>query len=446
MVALIALGAYLAKRARLIGRRWAKAMLLTKWKATGQKSPILWPALWVAAAMTRQSMPAIEKPEPMMSLVDFVGFAPALPIPTIKERDEREEADADNGVERDEPGGGQLFAKEDEVELLVAPDKVGVEDLVVRHDRDGEHRDEQDERNDRAPVASGEFRAARLRGRRSQRGLRFPRRADISGRRGRCRWRGACRRRRRRSRNASRNFAERANDERRGDDAGIDAEVENLEGVGAPEVVGLVERADLAGDVALEHAATEDQTKEREEKCALERHEEMAGRHGERAEQNRAAPAEQAVGEEAAQDRREINAGGVSAEDGGGEGLPVESAIKREPAEGFERDDVLDAPGQQEILDHVKDEQRLHAVERKAFPSLGEGEIPKSARMTEEIGHVIFAGERRGILGFGDGGHVGRRLTGILLPCKCCCVSGFRIAAALRIVSNSTCDPIGPAT
>ena len=36
-------------------------------------------------------------------------------------------------------------------------------------------------------------------------------------------------------------FAERSDDERRGDDARIDAEVENLEGVGAAEIVGFVE-------------------------------------------------------------------------------------------------------------------------------------------------------------------------------------------------------------
>ena len=84
-----------------------------------------------------------------------------LPIPTVKECDEREEADADDRIERDKPGRGQLFAQEDEIELLVAPDEIGVEDLIVRDDRDREHRDEEDERNDGAPVAPGEFRPAR---------------------------------------------------------------------------------------------------------------------------------------------------------------------------------------------------------------------------------------------------------------------------------------------
>ena len=177
-------------------------------------------------------------------------------------------------------------------------------------------------------------------------------------------------------------FAERADNERRGDDAGIDAEVENLEGVRAAQVLGFIERTDLAGDVALEHPATEDQAKEREEKEGFERHQEMAGRHGERAEKNRAAPAENAIGEEAAEDRREINTRGVGAEDGGGERLAIQAAI--EPAESVERGDVFDPPGEQEILDHVKDEQRLHPVIGKSFPRLGEGEIPKPARMAEE--------------------------------------------------------------
>jgi hypothetical protein len=68
---------------------------------------------------------------------------------------------------------------------------------------------------------------------------------------------------------------------------------------------------------------------------------------------------------------------------------------------------MLDAPGEQEILDHVKDKQGLHAVIREALPRLGEGEVPKPARMPEEIGFMFFTGQRRGIIGFGGGGHGG---------------------------------------
>ncbi len=129
----------------------------------------------------------------------------------------------------------------------------------------------------------------------------------------------------------------------------------------------------------------------------------MTGGHRERAQENGAASAEQAVGKEAAEDRSEIDAGSVGAEDGGGERLAIEPAI--EPAEAVEGGDVFDAPGEQEILDHVKDKQRLHPVIGKAFPSLREGEVPKPARMAQETGRVFFAGKRRGIFGFSGGGH-----------------------------------------
>src|SRR3954470_22620963 len=80
-----------------------------------------------------------------------------LSVPAIKDRDDREEADADDRIETDEPGSGEFVAHEDEVELLVAPDEVGVKDLVVRNDRHGHDRDEQNERENGAPVARGEL-------------------------------------------------------------------------------------------------------------------------------------------------------------------------------------------------------------------------------------------------------------------------------------------------
>ena len=135
----------------------------------------------------------------------------------------------------------------------------------------------------------------------------------------------------------------------------------------------------------------EHKAKKREEKRGFESHQEMAGRHGKRAEQDRAAPAKEAIGEEAAEDWREINRGGVGAEDGGGERLPVESAIEPQWRKRIEDPHMLDVSGQEEILDHVKDKQRLHAVVGEAFPRLGEGEKPKPARMAKETRRVCFA-------------------------------------------------------
>jgi hypothetical protein len=199
---------------------------------------------------------------------------------------------------------------------------------------------------------------------------------------------------------------ERPDNERGQDHAGVNPEIENLKGIGAPEIFGFIKRTDLAGDVALEHADTDDQAKKREQKCGLESHQEMPGRHDERAQQNGAAPAEETIGEEAAKDRGEINGGRIGAEDRGGERLAIKTEV--EFAETGERRDVLDPPRLEEVVDHVEDEERLHPVIGKALPRFGEGEEPESARMPEETGLVFFAGQRRGVIGLGSGAHEGR--------------------------------------
>jgi hypothetical protein len=80
-------------------------------------------------------------------------------------------------------------------------------------------------------------------------------------------------------------------------------------------------------------------------------------------------------------------------------------------AKATEGSDVLDMSWKEEILDHVKDKERLHPVVGKAFPCLGEGEIPKPTRMTEEIRCMILKDEGRGILGFSGSSHARPRLA-----------------------------------
>ena len=157
--------------------------------------------------------------------------------------------------------------------------------------------------------------------------------------------------------------------------------------------------------VALEHAAPEHEAKEREEERRFDRHEEMACCHGQRAEQDGAAPAEEAIGEKAAEDRSQVNARGIGAEDRGSERLAIEPAV--ELAVAIEGYDVLDAAGVQEILDHVEDKQGLHAVVGETFPCLCEGEIPKPARVAEKLWLENFAAQWHGIIRFGHGGHSG---------------------------------------
>src|SRR3954454_24838172 len=123
----------------------------------------------------------------------------------------------------------------------------------------------------------------------------------------------------------------------------------------------------------------------------------MSRRHREGAEQNRAAAAEHAVSEKATEDRCEINGRGVGTKCGRTKrraGAPAVEVTKTGEAE-----DVFDVAREEEILHHVKDQQRLHPVVGKPFPRLGEGEIPKPAWMPPKVGDMFFAGQRRGVLG-----------------------------------------------
>jgi hypothetical protein len=63
-------------------------------------------------------------------------------------------------------------------------------------------------------------------------------------------------------------------------------------------------------------------------------------------------------------------------------------------AERAEADDILDMAGQQQLLGHVEDEQRLHAVIGEPLPGLGEGEVAEALGMAEE-GAVGPQGVRR---------------------------------------------------
>src|SRR4051794_17368583 len=52
---------------------------------------------------------------------DLIGLAVMLSVPAIEDRNQGEKADANDGVEGDEPRGRQRFAHEDQIELPVAP-------------------------------------------------------------------------------------------------------------------------------------------------------------------------------------------------------------------------------------------------------------------------------------------------------------------------------------
>ena len=126
---------------------------------------------------------------------------------------------------------------------------------------------------------------------------------------------------------------------------------------------------------------------EREQEQGLERHHEMAGRHQGGADHDGAALAEQAVGDEAAEERGEIDQPGVEAVDLRCEGLHAERAgdALEQAAQAFEPDDAVGAARGEQVFRHVEDEQRPHAVIGEALPHLGGEQESQAARMAEQI-------------------------------------------------------------
>jgi hypothetical protein len=122
--------------------------------------------------------------------------------------------------------------------------------------------------------------------------------------------------------------------------------------------------------------------------------------HCQRAEHDGAALADPAVGDPAAEHRREIDEARVEAEN-----LGCERLRRQRPENGFEgraesgkADDVLDMAGQQQLVDHVQHQQRGHAVVGKTLPRFGECEIGEPFGMTEEaavLNEAIRAARRR---------------------------------------------------
>ena len=86
-----------------------------------------------------------------------------------------------------------------------------------------------------------------------------------------------------------------------------------------------------------------------------QRHDRAAGDHG-------LAPTEEAIRDEAADDRREVREGGVAAVD---------------PGRAFLRD--------RERLGHVVDEQRAHAEVGELLPHLGQKQDRQAARVSEPV-------------------------------------------------------------
>jgi len=113
----------------------------------------------------------------------------------------------------------------------------------------------------------------------------------------------------------------------------------------------------------------------------------MADSHQRRADDDGTALAEHAIGKQAAEDRREINEAGIEAIDLRSQRLQVERTEHglKCRTEHCEAKDIVNVRLQQQIFDHVKDEQRAHPVIGKAFPHFGREQESQTARMAEQL-------------------------------------------------------------
>ena len=188
-------------------------------------------------------------------------------------------------------------------------------------------------------------------------------------------------------------LAQRSADQRREKRAEIDADIEDRIGAIAAPVARGIEPAHLRRHVGLERAVAENERGQGEQEQRLESHHEVADRHQGGAEQDGAVLAEHAVGENAAEQRREIDEAGIEAVDVRGKGLRAKRAEHRfeQLLERPEPDHGVGVLGQQQKFHHVEHEQGPHPVVGEALPHLGREQEGQPARMPEQVagaGHV----------------------------------------------------------
>jgi hypothetical protein len=112
----------------------------------------------------------------------------------------------------------------------------------------------------------------------------------------------------------------------------------------------------------------------------------MAPAHRQRTDHDRVALPYPAVGDEAAEQRREIDETCVETKD-----LRCERLRRKRTHHGFdgraesrESGDVLHVAGQQQLVHHVQHQERRHAVKGKALPGFGEGQVEEAFRMAHK--------------------------------------------------------------
>src|SRR6266404_995580 len=194
-------------------------------------------------------------------------------------------------------------------------------------------------------------------------------------------------------------FPERPGNERGRDDSAIDEDVINLKRVRAAIVAGWVKPPDLAGKISFETTDPAEQTSERDEKRDVKCHQKMAERHERGADRDCKSATKPTVGDQTAHDRREINKTGVETKDRRSKRLNIERPAKTldEMAEPTKAGDMLDVRRMEQTVDHVKNQQCLHAVVGETFPRFGESDVGEAARVADETAvlRIVHAGSKK---------------------------------------------------
>jgi len=183
-------------------------------------------------------------------------------------------------------------------------------------------------------------------------------------------------------------LAQIAADDGREQRAEVDAGVEQREARIAARILGRIQLADDGRDIGFEKAHAHDDQREREiereqragvalhhavdDACLVpfDGHARMAEHQQQSAEQHRLAHAQPAVGEQPADDRQAVDQAAVGADHV-----------------------IADVVAELVMLQQIEQQQRLHAVERKAFPHLGEEADVDAFGMTEErVRRVVGSG------------------------------------------------------
>jgi hypothetical protein len=148
-----------------------------------------------------------------------------------------------------------------------------------------------------------------------------------------------------------------------------------------------IEVTQLRRQIAAQHAGTHDEQQQRHQKGALERHAEVTRGHQQRTDDHGASPTKHPVTQYSAEHRHQIDEPDIQAEDLRGERLRGQWAghALDDSAETAEAGNVFNLPGQQQVFDHVENQQRLHAVEGNALPQLGAADKEQSTGMTQQF-------------------------------------------------------------